>query len=343
MQPLLTPLPAELAFQGLQEDAQKAQKRMTSKTMNAADQGTGGVHAGPLPRIPVTNGSSRQRDQFNSDIQHTTIDSPRRTGYIDPTTTTLNTDPFIDRSATTHTDDILAFRGTYHGQTGRVIITPTTVRFVPSAPRTTSSHTHSAPVPQLPALFTHPHSYLLELRKTTSLAPSVLNPVKKALPPTSTKSSTEALTLIWINGTSDTIEAMRKRDDAFNSIIGFSGLRWSVQQPLEGVRAPTETSGATEGSGPGGRRTGAEDRDKKHGRGKHGDEEEEEALYDGRGVLDANGHIIPGEGDGRGGAHNERSTVQKLADKARSVLHPDGEGGKSEKKHESKVLQQAAS
>jgi len=313
---------------------------MTSNTITAAEQGPGGVHVGPLPGVHVTSAMSQQRDQFNSDIQHPTIDSPRRKGFIDPATTTLNTDPFIDRSATTHTDDILAFRGTYHGQSGRIIITPTTLRFVPSSPRTSSSHPQSAPT--LPALFTHPHSYLLELRKTTSLTPSVLNPLKKAVPPTSTK-STEALTLIWINGTSDTIEAMRKRDDAFNSIIGFSGLRWSVQQPLEGVRAGA--TGATEGSGPGGRRTDGEDRDKRYGGGKHDDEEEEEEeeLYDGRGVLDANGQIMPGEGDGHGGAHNERSTVQKLADKARSVLHPDGEGEKREKKHQSKVLQQAAS
>lgn len=56
-----------------------------------------------------------------------------------------------------------------------------------------------------------------------------------------------------MDGTEDRIESMRKRDEAFNSIIGFSGLRWSVQQGLDGdpKMGKGRGTGVTEGTGEG--------------------------------------------------------------------------------------------
>ncbi|KAF2090719.1 hypothetical protein K490DRAFT_34085 [Saccharata proteae CBS 121410] len=43
------------------------------------------------------------------------------------------------------------------------------------------------------------------------------------------------LEFLWRDGTVTVVERVRNRDEAFNSIVGFSGLQWQVLQPVAGT------------------------------------------------------------------------------------------------------------
>lgn len=215
-------------------------------------------------------------------------------------------------STTSHNDDILHFRGTYKTHLGRLIITPTHIRFT----RTLSQKhlTSDKPSASLAAndLFNHPYLHLLELRKTNSSMGNLFN--RKEIV------STNALVIVWMDGTTDTIESMRKRDEAFNTIIGFSGLRFIVQQPLEGTLNGGK-GGVTQGTGPGGSRTADDERRERGivGHGRPGDGN----TYGGAREL-GHGHGAIGEREefepGRG-VDEDEGKLDKLKRKVDNVLH----------------------
>jgi len=310
---------AELAFQGLQEDAQKALKRIGNDDIQPSQEGSGIVHSGPMPGVEVSNASSPKRSHA------------------------------VSRHAD---DEILAFRGTCGGQLGRLVLTPTSLRFIvtpklspPSTP--TSSSTNQR------ILFNHPYTTLSELRKTTSPSrrrQGALKPSNNALtiisilptsPSTTTTHSkagahypTAPINSHAGNGKQEeegtlqvvTITHLRKRDEAFNALLGFSAQKWTVQQPLEGVR--NGGGEVSEGSGEGGRRT---EQDNQEGR-KRGGKEESEGVHDGRGVLGTEGEA----GEAVEAGHEKK--LDRFKDKVRDVLHIDKGGGRG---HESNVMQEA--
>lgn len=132
--------------------------------------------------------------------------------------------------------------------------------------------------------------------------------------------STEALVLVWTDGTTDTIHNMRKRDEAFNTIIGFSGLRFKVQQPLEGT-LNGGPNGVTQGTGIAGRRTAE---DEKRERGIDGDGSKAKGnTYGGARELGL-GHNGPSGGGREANDRNEADNegpLDKLKRKIDTVIH----------------------
>lgn len=101
--------------------------------------------------------------------------------------------------------DIMAYRACSHGVIGRLIIHSGGLRFVRSVMRK--------------ELWRHSFLELAEMTKHESSLISRLPTI-----------SSQSLELKLIDGDKLTIEGMKDRDSAFNSIIGFSGLQWQALQ-----------------------------------------------------------------------------------------------------------------
>lgn len=253
-----------MAFQGLQEDAQKALKRMQAEQVQKYQLGTGIVHAGPFPSIIPQNAEPSVSDNLptNSAVRVHTRDPALHPELVNPASppapanTNHQTQKFPPQTLATsplyQPNDILSFRCTWSTHLGRLVLSSTHLRFVRTLAPAAFKHpvnTLASPSPPATLLWERPLSDLLELRKTDSTAfPKLGVARKKKLV------NIAALVLVWMDGTQDAIESMRKRDEAFNTIIGFSGLRWSVQQGLDGEKSEV-MGGVSEGTGEGGRRT----------------------------------------------------------------------------------------
>lgn len=119
--------------------------------------------------------------------------------------------PASDASSTNDEMYFLTFRCRSHGMPGRLAISPTGISFLRLFPAKElwSRHFHE----------------ISEMRKVTGSA--IGRGVGKIL-------EGKALEFTYVDGAVDQIDAVRKRDEAFNSIIGFSGLGWQMLDPLEG-------------------------------------------------------------------------------------------------------------
>jgi len=289
---------------------------MRNVNMENVHQQLGQVHAGPRPIVEVSNAQVLASDS-------TMVHDVRRSSNVLPASSHQH---HPAPSTTTHNDDILHFRGTYKSHLGRLVITPTHIRFTRTLPEQSwKTMTSTEPSANLAGndLFNHPYLHLLELRKTRSAMGSLFK--RKEIIPT------EALVIVWTDGTTDTIESMRKRDEAFNTIIGFSGLRFAVQQPLEGT-LNGGPGGVTQGTGIGGKRTADDERRERGiiGHGRPGDGN----TYGGAREL-GHGHGGIGEREefepGRGDDEDDEGKMDKLKRKVDNVLHrhkkSDGEIG----------------
>lgn len=116
-------------------------------------------------------------------------------------------------SSVLDSSDIIAFGARSNNHTGRLIIYANGVRFVRSLNKQ--------------ELWRHSFLELAEMRK---LEASVISRV--------TLKSLEQLELILTDGASTVLDAMKDRDEAFNTIIGFSALQWQVSMThsLPGLR-----------------------------------------------------------------------------------------------------------
>lgn len=103
--------------------------------------------------------------------------------------------------------DVLSLRCRYQGTIGRLVINTSGIRFIRSIPSK--------------EVWRRPYRELAEMRK--------INEAKLA-----TLKRENVLELKFTDGTSEQIEAMKQRDNAFNAIIGFSGLQWQMLQPGPG-------------------------------------------------------------------------------------------------------------
>ncbi|KAJ9639957.1 hypothetical protein H2199_006190 [Coniosporium tulheliwenetii] len=123
--------------------------------------------------------------------------------------------------------DFLSFRCRWHGQVGQLAIYSGGIRFIRSFPKK--------------ELWRRRYAELVELRKLSTSAKLKLGKTDKLLE------------FAFTDGTIDQVEAMRARDEAFNTIVGFSGLRWQVLQPLAGggtsAGGEKDMSGKKDGTG----------------------------------------------------------------------------------------------
>lgn len=136
-----------------------------------------------------------------------TIVGPRSRDGLSETT---DAEDYLPRSGVGTFDndvDVLSLRCRYQGMAGHLVINTSGIRFIRSIPSK--------------EVWRRPYQELAEMRK--------LNEAKL----TSLKRE-KTLELKFTDGTSDQIEAMKQRDNAFNAIIGFSGLQWQMLQPGPG-------------------------------------------------------------------------------------------------------------
>lgn len=99
--------------------------------------------------------------------------------------------------------DVISLRARWNRSIGRLIVSSSGIRFVRSLPKK--------------ELWSRSFLELVEMRKLQGSTVSKL--VMKAL---------EQFELTCTDGAILRMEAMKNRDEAFNTIIGFSGLRWQV-------------------------------------------------------------------------------------------------------------------
>lgn len=134
---------------------------------------------------------------------------------------------------------ILSFQGIFESQPGQLIVTETGVRFEQRVrgPGLTRHTTREV-------AFVKPYTSFLELQKVDSVAIGKRDKAKQKLRST----PREELILMWTDESETRIAGMEKRDECFNTIVGFSGERWQVLRPLQ------EADGMGEGkSGHGGK------------------------------------------------------------------------------------------
>lgn len=105
----------------------------------------------------------------------------------------------------------LTFRCRYHRIPGRLAISPSGISFIRMFPAKElwSRHFHE----------------ISEMRKITGSAAG--RGIGKII-------EGKTLEFRFMDGGVDQVEAVRKRDEAFNSIVGFSSLMWQVLDPIEG-------------------------------------------------------------------------------------------------------------
>lgn len=100
-------------------------------------------------------------------------------------------------------------------QNGKLTISNSEIRFTPDRRKHGDTY------------FAKASSKILEIRKEMVLPQSKTEKARERLVPR----PQESLHLLWIDGSENRIEEMIKRDECFNTIVGFSNSRWQSLQP----------------------------------------------------------------------------------------------------------------
>ena len=114
--------------------------------------------------------------------------------------------------------DVISFRAQWNGNIGRLIVYSSGIRFVRSLPKK--------------ELWNRPFLDLVEMRKLQDSTVSKL-----------TTKGLVQLEFTCTDGATLLLGAMKDRDEAFNTIIGFSGLQWQVLQKGPGKHGNGTNSG----------------------------------------------------------------------------------------------------
>lgn len=217
------PTHAELAFRELRDKAMQTRLETTEErqrdkqTAQAFDAPSNNhPHDKPIPSLVIES----EEPEADGDIHrrhHSESESSSSPGEA------LQDDGEEDQSLIGSKENILAFRGRCQSRTGRLSVTTTHLRFISDIPRAEGFIVKDHEV-----ILDRPYSDLLEMRKAKTTASSKRSKMRQKLVPTPQL----ALVLTWTDGCETRIEEMRKMDECFNTIIGFSGLRWQVCQPL---------------------------------------------------------------------------------------------------------------
>jgi len=187
------PTNAEWTFQYLQEKARETRMNMLNNALERREAEGAVPHASSTP-IDLASVRNARPDT------HARYDRDDGSDEYESASSSLSASNLLEST------DIISFKGTYNGTRGRLIIQSDGLRFV----RTLASK----------QLWYRPFSDLLEMRKIDGQHMARLK----------NKSSLE---FEYFDGTVEHIDNIRQRDEAFNTVIGFSALRWQQLQPLE--------------------------------------------------------------------------------------------------------------
>lgn len=213
------PTHAELAFQEIRDQA--TQSRLETMEERERDKRT--AEAFDSPADGHADGHPIPTFTFNDGEQIADGDIRRRRNSDSESSSSAGRSGAEEDSLIGSKELILAFRGRCQSRTGRLSVTTTHLRFVTDIPRA-----EGFIIKEHEVIVDRPYSELLEMRKAKTAASSKRDKFRQKLVPT----PQQALVLTWTDGTETRVEEMRKMDECFNTIIGFSGLRWQVCQPL---------------------------------------------------------------------------------------------------------------
>ncbi|KAL6722141.1 hypothetical protein ACLMJK_001248 [Lecanora helva] len=204
------PTYAEWSFQYLRRQAQVTREQMIKDKVEkghyheranpAVEAYTGRMITVPKIAIQAGGDDSVQDHTYNSDEEEGEDDDD---GYFSASSTT----------SVLEASDIRSFRAQYQGSTGRLIVFTSGIRFV---------HSSLPPIRNKENIEVWRYSYLdlAEMQKLDGSTKSKLTSL----------SPSERLEIHCVDGKKLRLEGMRERDDAFNTIIAFSGLQWQSLQ-----------------------------------------------------------------------------------------------------------------
>lgn len=185
-------LPAEWSFQYLRKRAQVTREQIIKGKVEENHQ-----HELENPRIGIYAGQTTPAPKVTIQVTHSGEDD---SGDDDDA---LSWHSAASSSSVLDSSDIIAFRARSNNHTGRFIIYANGVRFV----RSLNKH----------ELWRRSFLEVAEMRKLQGSAIAQLK-----------LKSSEQLELTFTDGDSVVLDGMKDRDEAFNTIIGFSALQWQV-------------------------------------------------------------------------------------------------------------------
>lgn len=184
---------AEWSFEYLRRRAQISREEIIKRKVEESH-----LHEIENPRIGVYAGQTFTAPKITLEVTPADDDHPDNDDDDDASWHSADSS-----SSVLDGSDVIAFRARSEKHTGRFVVYANGVRFV----RSINKH----------ELWRRTFLELAEMRKLSSSA--ALRVIPKSL---------EQLELVFTDGTSVVLEDMKDRDEAFNTIIGFSALQWQV-------------------------------------------------------------------------------------------------------------------
>ena len=195
------PTDAEWSFQYLRKRAQIGREQIIKAKIDTLHE-----HEKANPRIGVYAGQTSAVPAIT--LATTDIDNEAHEASVDDDESWHSAE---SSSSVLEGTDILSFRARSEGHTGRLVIYANGIRFVRSFKKQ--------------EIWRRSFLELAEMRKLEGSTASHI-----------TMGTWEQLELTFIDGSSMILGAMKDRDEAFNSIIGFSALQWQVSLALNPFR-----------------------------------------------------------------------------------------------------------
>ena len=186
--------PAEWSFQYLRRQAQIAREELIKQRVEEGNYRELADPAVDRYTGRITNAVPKIRVE-NSESEETNTDDENDEGWYSASSTT----------SILEANDIRSFRAHFLGTIGRLIVFSKGIRYVRS-------------LPSKKEMWRRDFLELAEMRKIEGSAMSKM------------VSSPDQLEIKYTDGSKLQIEGMRERDEAFNTIIGFSSLQWQSLQ-----------------------------------------------------------------------------------------------------------------
>lgn len=192
------PTDAEWSFQYLRRRAQISREQIIKMKVDKVHQFEDanprvGVYAGQTTVIPRIALAMDEHDNEANSIHNNGYDDDEESWHSAESSSSVLEDT-----------DILSFRAQSGGSRGRLVIYANGIRFIRSFKRK--------------ELWRRSFLEIAEMRKIEGSAASRI-----------TFKTLEQLELTWTGGSTMVLGSMKDRDEAFNSIIGFSALQWQVR------------------------------------------------------------------------------------------------------------------
>lgn len=199
------PTDAEWSFQYLRQRAQVSREQIIKEKVEHTHRfeeanPRSGVYAGQTSMMPAIS------------LAVTDVDNEAHDAEVDDDESWHSAD---SSSSVLEAADIMSFRARSEGHTGRLVIYANGIRFVRSIKKR--------------ELWKRSFLELAEMRKLEGSRASRI-----------TLKTWAQLELTFMDGSSTTLSSMKDRDEAFNTIIGFSALQWQVRNFIHGSQRPED-------------------------------------------------------------------------------------------------------